>query len=96
MFRCARLAASFANHVVSFSGEAGMRMARSFGKKRVFVDPSIQPHGAPKELVIELNPYNKIRTIAKRSFLPFSHILNALCTRQGKYYFVKVVLGTFY
>ena len=40
---------------------------------------------------ITLPAYSKLREIAKRSLLPLSHVTKALCTREGKFFYLTVV-----
>lgn len=60
-----------------------------FGKTRIVVEGSTK---APTTHTVELNPFNKLRTVSKRTGLPSSHILKALCTREGKSFYLKVEL----
>ena len=40
---------------------------------------------------MKLPSYSKLREIAKRSLLPLSHVTKALCTREGKFFYLTVV-----
>ena len=62
---------------------------RFLSKTRTIIDPSLE---VSPPTVLKLNPFNKIRVIAKKSYLPISHISKALCTREGKFYYLKVRL----
>lgn len=61
-----------------------------FGKTRIVIEGSTK---APSVSTVELNPFNKLRAVSKRTGLPSSHILKALCTREGKSYYLKVEMG---
>lgn len=63
---------------------------RFFSKKRIVVDEQFMVKPKVKSDVIQLAPFNKIKTIAKRSFLPPAHILKALCVKEGKEYYLTV------
>lgn len=65
---------------------------RFFGKQRVIVDPSFQELSSRAPNSVELNPYNKIREMSKRSHLPVSHIAKALCTRDESDFLLRVEL----
>lgn len=41
---------------------------------------------------MKLPSYSKLREIAKRSLLPLSHVTKALCTREGKFFYLTVLL----
>ena len=60
---------------------------RLFAKSRVVLDGSPI---LPSQSVVELNPFNKIREIAKKSHLPLAHVTKALCTREGKNFILTV------
>ena len=60
---------------------------RFFGKMRIVIEGSTK---APSVNTVELNPFNKLRTVSKKTGLPTSHILKALCTREGKSFYLKV------
>ena len=60
---------------------------RFFGKTRIVIEGSTK---APSVNTVELNPFNKLRTVSKKTGLPTSHILKALCTREGKSFYLKV------
>ena len=63
---------------------------RFFGKRRVIVDSSLKDLTSRPTNYVELNPYNKIRILSKRSYLPVSHISKALCTRDNSDFLLKV------
>lgn len=63
---------------------------RFFSKKRIVVDEQFVVKPKEKSDVIQLSPFNKIKTIAKRSYLPPAHVLKALCVKEGKEYFLTV------
>lgn len=63
---------------------------RFFGKRRVIVDDSLKDLTSRPTNYVELNPYNKIRVMSKRSYLPVSHISKALCTRDNGDFLLKV------
>ena len=67
-----------------------LRATREFSKKRLVVDEAYRSISTEKSNVIKLNPYNKIKKIWKLSHLPESHVLKALSTKEGKYYYTKV------
>ena len=59
-------------------------------KTRTIIDPSLE---VPSSGIVKLNPFNKLRTIAKKSYLPVSHVSKALCTREGKFFYLNVDLN---
>lgn len=65
---------------------------RFFSKKRIVVDKQFMVKPKVKSDVIQLAPFNKIKTIAKCSFLPQAHILKALCVKEGKEYYLIVTI----
>ena len=62
---------------------------RYFGKTRIVIEGSTK---ASPVNTVELNPFSKLRTVSKKTGLPTSHILKALCTREGKSFYVKVIM----
>ena len=60
---------------------------RFFTKRRILVSTP-KPVEKP---VVELYPYRKLRDIAKKSYLPLSHVTKALCTRNGKFFYLRVI-----
>ena len=60
---------------------------RFFTKRRILVSTP-KPVEKP---VVELYPYMKLRDIAKKSYLPLSHVTKALCTRNGKFFYLRVI-----
>ena len=65
-------------------------VARCFAKRRVVVDDAYLSKIKETSNAIKLHPYNKIKTISKLSHLPYSHVLKALCVKEGKEYILKV------
>ena len=65
-------------------------ISRHFAKRRVVVDDVYLAKIKEKSNVIKLHPYNKIKTISKLAHLQYAHVLKALCTKEGKEYFLKV------
>lgn len=60
---------------------------RFFSKRRITL-PAPKPAKQPP---VKLPSYSKLREIAKRSLLPLSHVTKALCTREGKFFYLTVV-----
>lgn len=94
-----RLSCRMLSHIVSRFPAEGCRYnnylascLRFFSKKRIVVDEAFRPKAKPKPNAVQLNPYNKIRYVAKQSLLPQSHVLKALCVKEGKYYYLTVEL----
>lgn len=67
-------------------------LTRFFSKKRIVVDERYQIKPIENPNLIKLNPYNKIKKIWKLSHLPQSHVLKALCTKEGKNYYLEVII----
>ncbi len=66
-------------------------ISRHFSRKtRTIIDPSLE---TPSSGIVKLSPFNKLRTVAKKSYLPLSHVSKALCTREGKFLYLKVDLN---
>ena len=68
---------------------------RFFGKRRVIVDDSLKELTSRPANYVELNPFNKIRMMSKRSHLPVSHISKALCTRDNGDFLLKVLFPVY-
>lgn len=88
MLCCFTRPVSFLQRGIRLPGLIG---ARFFGKRRVIVDSSLKDLTSRPTNYVELNPYNKIRTMSKKSYLPVSHISKALCTRDESDFLLKVL-----
>lgn len=60
------------------------------------VDDSLKELTSRPTNYVELSPYNKIRVMSKRSYLPVSHISKALCTRDNGDFLLKVLLPAYF
>ena len=66
-------------------------ISRHFSRKsRTIIDPSLE---IPSSGIVKLSPFNKLRTIAKKSYLPLPHVSKALCTQEGKFFYIQVDLN---
>ena len=71
----------------------GNTVLRFFSKRRITL-AAPKPAKPAKQPPVALPSYSKLREIAKKSFLPLSHVTKALCTREGKYFYLTVFVSS--